>query len=207
MISAPRFATYLQAVENDLPRALALYQWNMEVSAALTMPLHICEVGTRNAVVEAIEIVHGANWPWSKGFVASLPQPRRREHYNPQSNLKDVAQREPTAGKVVAQLNFAFWQQLFTKGQDERLWRRHLHLVLPGIPQETSVPIARAAAFEALQAIRRLRNRIAHHEPIFARDLLVDYQLILDVIGWRSPAAATWVAKMLNFAHRLQQRP
>ncbi len=207
VISAPRFATYLKASDNVLPRALALYQWNVEMSAALTIPIHVCEVGIRNVVVDAIEQVHGPNWQKSDGFINSLPQPRLLQHYNPQINLRAMAGRSLTAGQVVAQLNFAFWEQLFTKGQDKRLWDRHLHRVLPGVPPAIDVRTARAAAFSALQSIRRLLNRTAHHEPIFARDLQSDYRLLLQVIGWRSRAAAAWVDRPRRFASLLQQRP
>ena len=76
VISAPRFATYLQAVGNDRDRAPALYEWNLTLSAAFIVPLQVCEVAVRDGVAEAIEQVHGATWPWSNGFLRSLPQPK-----------------------------------------------------------------------------------------------------------------------------------
>jgi len=42
-----------QAPWETRSRALALYAWNAEVSAALLAPLHICEVVMRNAAAEA----------------------------------------------------------------------------------------------------------------------------------------------------------
>jgi len=69
VISGPRFATYLQATGNDRSRALALYEWNLDLSAAFIVPLQICEVAVRNGVAEAIEKVHGTTWPWSNGFL------------------------------------------------------------------------------------------------------------------------------------------
>src|SRR3546814_16856784 len=44
VISAPRFATYLQAMGNDREKALALYEWNLDLSSALIVPLQVCEV-------------------------------------------------------------------------------------------------------------------------------------------------------------------
>lgn len=102
VISAPRFATYLQAMGNDRDAALQLYRWNLLVSSAFIVPLQVCEVAARNGVVEVIEAVHGANWPWSNGFIRSLPRTRRG--YNAEQDLRDVAGRMPTAGKVVAEL-------------------------------------------------------------------------------------------------------
>ena len=57
VISAPRFATYLQATQGHVEQALQLYAWNMEVSAAFMAPLHLCEVAIRNAAADAIEAV------------------------------------------------------------------------------------------------------------------------------------------------------
>lgn len=74
IISAPRFATYLQAKGGHVADALELYAWNAEVSAAFMVPLHLAEVAIRNAAAEAIEAVHGANWPWVKGFIRGLPR-------------------------------------------------------------------------------------------------------------------------------------
>ena len=60
VISAPRFATYLQAKQGHVDQALELYAWNMEVSAAFMVPLHLCEVAIRNAAGDAIEAVQTA---------------------------------------------------------------------------------------------------------------------------------------------------
>ena len=39
--------------------------------------------------------------------------------------------------------------------------------------------LTRKQAHQPLNALRKLRTRIAHHEPIFARPLLEDHQRIL----------------------------
>jgi hypothetical protein len=207
VISAPRFATYLQARGNHKEAALALYQWNLELSAAFIVPLQVCEVAARNGVVEVLEAVHGANWPWSNGFIRSLPTPKNPKHYNPQIDLRNVASRMPTAGKVVAELRFAFWARIFTAGQDARLWAPHMSSAFPGIPAGTLISTARANAYSALEAIRDLRNRIAHHEPIFARDIAAEYQRLHDVISWRNPTAAAWVSRIEQVTALIPMRP
>jgi hypothetical protein len=53
--------------------------------------------------------------------------------------------------------------------------------------------LLRKDMYESLYIIRNLRNRIAHHEPIFARDTALDYEIVRSVIAWRSPTAAAWV--------------
>lgn len=207
VISAPRFATYLQARQGHIDQALELYAWNMEISAAFMVPLHLCEVAIRNAASDAIEAVHGANWPWVNGFIRSLPVPRRQTDYDPQRNLRMVAGRQPTVGKVVSELNFAFWEKVFTQGQDSRIWDSHLRTVLPGIPARLTVAQARAKIFLDLERIRKFRNRIAHHEPIFARNLPGDYASIRELVEYRRPGAASWLDKVERVTGLIAIRP
>ena len=207
VISAPRFATYLRAVANNKVDALALYQWNFQISAALFVPLHLCEVAIRNGVAEAVQRVHGGNWPWSSGFVRSLPEPRSKYNYSAKVDLTNVARSQPTTGKVIAELRFAFWQQLFTAGQDHRLWIPHIRSVFPGIPASKTIPEARRAAYLNLYEVRTLRNRVAHHEPIFSRDIAADYARLREMIGWRSRTTAAWLDRIETVTALLRTRP
>ena len=207
VLSAPRFATFLRATANKRADALALYQWNLPVSAAMFVPLHLCEIALRNGVAEALQRVHGANWPWSAGFVRSLPVPRNRYNYNAQADLTRVARRQSTTGKVIAQLRFAFWQQLFTAGQDQRLWLPHLRSVFPGVPANLSVAATRALTYRNIYEVRSLRNRIAHHEPIFARDLASEHARLREMIAWRSGTAAAWLDRVEGVTALLGTKP
>lgn len=45
---------------------------------------------------------------------------------------------------------------------------------------------------ERFDYLRFLRNRIAHHEPIFMRMLARDYASLLEVAEWMSPDLADW---------------
>jgi len=207
VISAPRFATYLQACGNDHARALALYEWNLDISAAFIVPLQVLEVAVRNGVAEAIEAVHGPLWPRSNGFLRSLPQPRLATHYNPAQNLRGVSANQPTTGKVIAELNFAFWEQIFTAGQDNRIWLAHFRAAFPGAPAAIPIPVARATARNDLYTIRKLRNRIAHHEPIFTRNLTSDYDRIRELISWRNLTAAAWMDRKQGVTALIPLKP
>ena len=106
VLSAPRFATYLAERAGDKQAALELYRWNMELSAALLVPLQICEVSVRNSIVAAIERTYGPNWPWERGFEISLRNPLNS--YSPRRDLIDLAGRLATSGKIIAELKFVF---------------------------------------------------------------------------------------------------
>lgn len=192
-LSTPRIETYEAATPGDstLSRALALYAWNAQVSAALLAPLHICEVSIRNAISEAIAAAHGPQWPWSAGFVRSLPNPV--VGYNARSDLLSARVNKTTTGQVIADLKFVFWQTMVTRRFDARLWAHHLRTVLPHADGNNTTAQIRSMVYSELEQIRKLRNRIAHHEPIFQRNLTIDFQKIHDLIAVRCPITAAWM--------------
>lgn len=164
ILSAPRFATYLSVKGGDKVAALELYRWNLELSAAFFVPLQICEVALRNSIVRAIEKIYGPTWPWQKGFEVSLPDPPRG--YSARREL-DLVQKQPTSGKVVAELKLAFWEKMLTRRHDGAIWNAQFRTAFPHTDPAKSVQTLRREAYETVSTMGDLRNRIAHHEPIF----------------------------------------
>jgi len=188
-LSPSRIGTYetvAGARTLDDPNALALYAWNAMVSAALLAPLHIFEVIVRNAVADALDAVYGPRWPWEQTFVLSLPNPQR--NYNPRRDLLRVAATQPSTGKAMPELKFVFWQEMFTRRHDVRLWNTHLKRVFPSHSAGT-VATLRKAIYVDMEVVRRLRKRVAHHEPIFTRNLV-------DSIEW-----SNWSNRGLRWSH------
>jgi hypothetical protein len=207
-LSPSRLETYEAAVGasgDDDPRALALYAWNAQVSAALLVPLHICEVVMRNAVSEAIEAAHGARWPWSVGFERRLPA--QNAGYSPRRDLQAARRGATTTGKVIPELRFVFWQRMFTDRFDQDIWNYHLLRVLPNLDGNSTVTQLRQQIYSDLEHVRRLRNRIAHHEPVFARDLSADLQRMVDLTGFRSRPTVDWMMSNQQASDLIRLRP
>lgn len=192
-LSAPRVGTYEGATAGtpQLPCALALYAWNAQVSAAMLAPLHFCEVTIRNAVSDAIAAAHGPQWPWDAGFIRSLPN--SPNGYNARRDLASARAGKTTSGKVIPELKFVFWQTIFTRRFDGRLWNHHLRNVLPNADASKTVEEIRELIYAELEQLRKLRNRIAHHEPIFQRNLADDFQKVHDLIAIRCAVTAAWM--------------
>ena len=190
VLSAARLSTY-QAAADDHEQALALYMWNAEISAAFMVPLHICEVSTRNGISEVLTAVYGDNWPRSAGFVRSLTDPP--VGFNPTREINTIARNFDTTGKVIPELKFVFWQRLFTRRNDGRLWTPHLLEAFPHLDASKTVGQHRGALYQDLEIVRRLRNRIAHHEPIFSRDLTSDLATIRRLIAARCVEVDAWL--------------
>jgi hypothetical protein len=207
-LSAARLATYEAAAAvtgDEDPAALTLYVWNAQVAAALLAPLHICEVVVRNAVSDALEIVYGKRWPWSPGFEQSLPA--SGIGYSPRKDLQNVRGYQTTTGKVIPELKFVFWQKMFTSRYDKRLWKTHLKCVLPNVDPAKPISQSRQNIYDSLEEIRKLRNRIAHHEPIFTRNLTGDLQRIVDLIELRCKLTAAWMMSNQLASEIIARRP
>ncbi|WP_311244035.1 hypothetical protein [Microbacterium sp. WCS2018Hpa-23] len=202
-LSAPRSATYVAAAGGDSLRAVELYGWNARVSAAFMLPAHFAEVATRNAAAEVLERLYGPSWPWNPTFEASLPANGR---YNQRRDLVTTRLSNPTTGKVIAELKFVFWQKLFTGRNDTRLWAPRIASVFPYAPAMPAASL-RNRVYQDLDVLRHLRNRLAHHEPVFTRNLLDDLTRTVDLIELRSRSTASWVRAMEDVTSIVAERP
>jgi hypothetical protein len=111
------------------------------------------------------------------------------------NELLSARHKKPTTGKVIAELKFVFWEKMLTTRFDERIWNAHLFSVLPNLNPGWDIPTARNKIYDDLAHLRVLRNRIAHHEPIFNRTLTVDFQKIKEIITFRCHQTAGWMVQ------------
>lgn len=58
-----------------------------------------------------------------------------------------------------------------------------------------------------MQRIHALRNRIAHHEPVFRRNLVHDYGDMLTLVGWISEEGRDWVQELSWVPAVIARRP
>jgi len=76
---------------------------------------------------------------------------------------------------------------------------------MPHLDPAKPVSILREDIYNDLEQIRFLRNRIAHHEPIFARNLNDDLQKIVALIAYRSQETADWMMQNQQASAILQE--
>ncbi len=206
VLSPPRYATYARACQNNTLNALRLYHWNAQISASFLFPLHIFEICVRNGAANAIESYYNNRWPWAQAFELSLPDPVR-PNFSPRRELGYARRNQVSAGKVIADLKFAFWVSMYTSRHEGRLWTAHLNREFPNFPIGTSVSAARKKIHDAADQIRELRNRIAHHEPIFGRDLVGDYNAIFEIVSYKCASTAAWMNRSQHVSNLLTLRP
>ena len=89
---------------------------------------------------------------------------------------------------------------------DAQLWQPYLGLLFPNA-QAQSIAQLRNEIYSDLGVIRTIRNRIAHHEPIFMRNLQQDYDRILKLIRYQSKDTADWLENSQLVTDLLLNKP
>ena len=181
-ISEERSATYLRLANGDRRRALQLYTRNAALGAAFYGPLQALEVTLRNGVHRAMTSAHGNFW-----FDSRLLRRSQAEAVSKVKKELDWNRGPQLPGRVVAELSLGFWVALFARRYESDLWRPTLHRCFTPTP-------ARSKLHRQLDELRRLRNRIAHHEPILHRSLQADHGAILRALRMLSPDMEAWVS-------------
>lgn len=134
-----------------------------------------------------------------------MPNPLKG--YSPRQDLERARRNVRSTGKVIPELKFVFWQKMFTRRHDSRIWNPQLRRVMPNLAPLQPVSILRKSIYSHLERVRRLRNRIAHHEPVFSRMLMDDYQAILMLVNYRCAVTAAWLDSTQKVSTIVEAKP
>jgi hypothetical protein len=203
-ISPARLTTYVRRAHGNTRRALELYAWNVNAAAALYPILQVNEIALRNAVNQALVRQFGAQWPYSPGFLRTMPKAERDSFETGRAKLERTLKlTRVSTGDVVAGQTYWFWVSLLTARYERRIWSREFAASFPYAPPR----VDRATVHDRADEIRRLRNRIAHHEPLLDHNLVGAYQRAASIVRWISPENARWAAVHWPLDHDLLKRP
>jgi hypothetical protein len=191
-ISVERLSKYAVSASGDRLEAIKLYERNTALSEALYTPLQGLEICLRNSMNLELTAFLGNAWHENGKDIFQYPA---TEMLHKARHALTVDRKPVTTGGLVAELSFGFWATILGSKYDTSLWIPALRCAFPNRPGRTE----RHQVQGALNAIRRLRNRVAHHEPIMHRHLDEDYELILRIIGWCSRETSAWVASQSRF--------
>lgn len=184
-LSSPRLGRYLVDSNHILDAALSLYERNARMAEAFYRPLQALEVCLRNHLSAQLADLYGANWYRNGG--PPLDQGALEKIDRAIEDLKR-ANRQPSPGAVVAELNFGFWVLVMSRKYDATLWRSAFAVVFT----EAGKRPARQRVHNRMDSIRNFRNRVFHHEPIYHLDPGTMHAEIIETIGWMCPDSAAW---------------
>lgn len=215
-LSVERFNAYQSDANESALTTLGTYAWNVALCEAIYPVLHVCEVAVRNAVNDALRHeyenggfgrphrVAGATC-WIDDGTVVLTREHADRVRKVKRRLKGQLGRKNqkyTPGRLVAALNFGFWVYIFDSTYGYKspkrpgLWPRLLAKVFPHLNKAAR----RKEVQGRLNDIRRLRNRVFHHEPIWRlQNLNATYEEVFEVISWVSPELAKSVRRLDRF--------
>lgn len=171
------------------------YVWNMALSESLYSTLQVLEVTLRNTI-HATASQHFQREDWFNS-TAVISFQNDVEALNKAKRTLQRQRKPLDPGRIIAELNFGFWTSLLDKRYEQTLWPRLLKSAFPHMPRRART---RQILSRRFHKIRKLRNRIFHHEPIwYWRDLKQQHQDILEAIAWIEPAAKDLVVAIDRF--------
>ena len=190
-ISVDRFQTYLDARAQDATRAFALYEWNARVCASLYVPMQILEVALRNAFHRELSTTFSVDWPTLQSFRGiDLGMHKKIDQAE---SLVRSGKRTVTVPRTVAALSFGTWTTMLSNHLEHSLWVPALCRAFPNYIVLRGRAITRPIAAQQFNELRRFRNRVAHHEPIFSRALAQELSRLEETAAWFSADVQMWL--------------
>ncbi|ROQ02166.1 Abi-like protein [Rathayibacter sp. PhB93] len=199
LLGRTRFDIHLGAASGEYERAVELCQWATRVAGALHSQLLFVEIAVRNAMDRELRTWNadrgsGPDWtsPHATGdplyslLRAPLTTARRRSHGETDRRSRSGRPGPPTPehDDVVSRLTFGAWVGLLHATSDPTrqslLWSEALHRAFPLAPRDDA---SRVALGHQLETLRRLRNRVAHHDDLL--DVALPHRLndMLSILG------------------------
>ncbi len=194
-LSPGRLALYEKLAGGNQEVALKLYCWNLGLCQSLYWPLHAFEVSLRNAMADLMADQYRDDWYEQ---IASFSTSRSPKPNNEAAQVEKTKRKLDEDGlayghdNIVAATSLGFWQGLLKLEYQDKLWRPLFSNIFEMIDREET--------YRKVNQIKRLRNNVAHYEPVFVflpkvekRVLFKDYKLMLKMIRWICPNTAQWV--------------
>jgi hypothetical protein len=159
-------ARILPYVKEDgvVEEILSKYHANILLSEAMIPTLHYFEVCLRNRIDQFIQENYYKNW------LVTPPDELISDKYIKKiETIVKVGEKRKkiqTHDDILAQLGFGFWCSFFQPKYDPILWHRK-DALKNMFPNLSRIDRKRIKIEKKILKIKHIRNRIAHHEPIW----------------------------------------
>ena len=176
---------------------ITLYMLNIRLSEALYPALALFEVALRNKINYAISQNITSDWFSNE----RLLKQKEIEAINKARTALKTKKKPIERNNLLAELSMGFWVGLFKKEYKPAIWNKS-NLFEDVFPHFNIKSHDRVATIHPkLQAINKLRNRIAHHEAIFdwEKDPNIYYNDIITILNWLDPALTSQLISICRF--------
>lgn len=185
-VSSQRLAPYMTETSGDRDKAIKLYDWDRDLSAAFFRDISILEVALRNSIDRALCKKYGELWYQSSAILfdsRTFKQISKAWCSLPAEHQSYDAKNRKVRGRLVAACTFGVWVNILDKGgktdlrgpcakaDHDRVWDRGTLLeAFPGAGQisgrEDGMELDRKWVHQQVRKVHLLRNRVAHHESL-----------------------------------------
>ena len=159
----------------DNSTVVEYYIYNINLSKSFYYLLQNLEIILRNAINNELLKIH-SKWLFNSNLL--------EENEIIKINKAKSAIKKSTVlhDDLIASLDFGFYARLFDSKYEKKIWHKILKKVFPNIERHNR---KRSYISKRIHKFKALRNRIAHHEPIYYWDNLEQYHNeIIEFIGW-----------------------
>lgn len=173
LISTERFLRYQAATAYDNRKAMTLYRHNLRLSQEMFSMISMFEIILRNKIDQLLAQADWLHHATQYGGMFDNPQCIKTKQIIDEKYQKLNRQGIYSHGKLIAELNFGLWTNLYQPNQYHAIFNTGkdinqiatLSSVLP-LMRLPSTSTPREQIHQILGEINQIRNRIAHHEPI-----------------------------------------
>ena len=196
LMSPERMQRYFHACHGNRRKAQTLYRLNLRLSQEMFTVISCYEVALRNAIDTIMSSALGPDWlrdAIMPGGIFDKPLFSGTSRIMHKAYTELISQGKYSCSKMLSAMEFGVWKYMFSSTQYRATGRRLLG-AFPNKPMSSAlIQYNNQFIFNELDAINRLRNRIAHHEPIcFYQDqktistayLRSCYRRILSLYSW-----------------------
>lgn len=194
IISPERLEPYLNRNNHDISKALDHYKSNILISESFYPLLSILEIGLRNAIAfQLTKKFEDKEWYNHKDFIKIATRFQIDKLSQARTSILSE-KKEVTPGRIISELSFGFWTSLFDAKFEMTLWK-NLRLTFPNCPKNIR---KRKTISSKFNGIRKLRNRIFHHEAIsWNLNALESYKKeIIEGVEWLSKDLVEWIDEL-----------
>lgn len=191
-LSSNKLKPYLDA-EQDKEKAIELFVYNLNLSSELYKLLNIFELSTRNTFNMFLSRRYGYDWinrndllSGNNGKNTKLITDIENVKYNYGNNNANNFNKND----IIANLSLGFWVNLLSFDNNDKIWQPSLKKIFIGYD--------RVIIQEIFRDIKDIRNRIAHQETIFNKNVNNTKDSILFILKIYSEDLYNWILSIVN---------
>lgn len=191
-LSPNRMNRYIKSTDG-LDQAFELYELNSELGAKLWPAIQYYEVVLRNLIDKALSQAFSENWIYDNSFLFAL---KKQKQDTIKNSIKSCARKNKlvTKNDVIADLSLSIWLEVASQKFLHQVWYKCIDDIFPHRPKEQSVESFVKELEDRFKYVKNLRNRIAHHKPIYNLNI----QNSIDAVTFFFQAAAPELLPVVN---------